>query len=255
MSSLLTFGILQQASQPQGDSIDYVTSGLISHLDAGNSASYPGSGTTWFNLVNSTYDATLANGPSFNNTSPKYFNFNGAGQYAMQTGFPFNGFKSAYTVEIWFKLPSLPTNYIDTPDQDSINATPLYGYQYGSDYQLFVYPSGGTTSSNLGVCYDDSRGNANHRSAASIGTNQWVQFVQIGNNTQFGYYVNGALDTALKTSSDTGYNMNSNWTIAFDARYFVFGIVDVSIVRIYNRILTSTEVAYNFNGAKNVFGL
>ena len=38
-----------------------VTDGLVVHLDAGNSASYPGSGTTWYDLSGNGNDATLYN--------------------------------------------------------------------------------------------------------------------------------------------------------------------------------------------------
>ena len=47
-----------------------VTSGLILRYDAGNSSSYPGSGTTWSNLASSSFDGTLTNGPTFSTTVP-----------------------------------------------------------------------------------------------------------------------------------------------------------------------------------------
>ena len=33
-----------------------VTDGLVLHLDAGNSKSYPGSGSTWYDLSGNAYD-------------------------------------------------------------------------------------------------------------------------------------------------------------------------------------------------------
>ena len=42
-----------------------VTSGLVLHLDAGDSNSYPGSGTTWSDLSDTGDDFTLINSPSF----------------------------------------------------------------------------------------------------------------------------------------------------------------------------------------------
>jgi hypothetical protein len=46
-------------------SANLVTSGLILHLDSGNSGSYPGSGTTWTDLSGNGRNATLINGPVY----------------------------------------------------------------------------------------------------------------------------------------------------------------------------------------------
>lgn len=47
------------------------TEGLVLHLDAGNTASYPGSGTTWTNLANSNFTTTLV---PWNSGSPIAYN-------------------------------------------------------------------------------------------------------------------------------------------------------------------------------------
>ena len=57
-----------------------ITNGLIIQLDASNSSSYPGSGTTWFD-ISSTNNGTLTNGPTFTASAPKYFSFDGVNQY------------------------------------------------------------------------------------------------------------------------------------------------------------------------------
>ena len=45
---------------------DIVTSGLILSLDAANTKSYSGSGTTWLDLGSGGYNGNLVNSPSFN---------------------------------------------------------------------------------------------------------------------------------------------------------------------------------------------
>ena len=55
-----------------------VTSGLILHLDAGNSASYPGSGTTWTDLSGSGYNFTVQSGSWVSAGAASYFNFSGS---------------------------------------------------------------------------------------------------------------------------------------------------------------------------------
>jgi hypothetical protein len=43
-----------------------ITDGLVLLLDAANSKSYPGTGTTWTDLSRSGNNGTLINGPTFN---------------------------------------------------------------------------------------------------------------------------------------------------------------------------------------------
>jgi len=50
-----------------------VTDGLVLHLDAGDSASYPGSGTTWTDLSGNGRNFTWNSTPSFTSGSIPYF--------------------------------------------------------------------------------------------------------------------------------------------------------------------------------------
>ena len=56
------------------------TNGLLIELDASNSSSYGGSGTTWTD-IRSGYNGTLTNGPTYTATAPKYFTFDGTDDY------------------------------------------------------------------------------------------------------------------------------------------------------------------------------
>ena len=46
-----------------------ITNGLVLALDAGNTKSYPGTGTTWFDKSGNNYNGTFFNGPVFNTGS------------------------------------------------------------------------------------------------------------------------------------------------------------------------------------------
>lgn len=52
-------------------------SGLVLHLDSANPRSYPGSGTTWFDLSGNNNNGTLTGSPTFNTGADKGFVFNG----------------------------------------------------------------------------------------------------------------------------------------------------------------------------------
>jgi hypothetical protein len=70
-------------SQPPTQSSNIITNGLIIQLDASKSASYPGTGTTWFDIT-STNNGTLTptgTPPTYTAASPTYFTFDGTNQY------------------------------------------------------------------------------------------------------------------------------------------------------------------------------
>jgi hypothetical protein len=70
-------------SPPPAQSSNIITNGLIIQLDASKSASYPGTGTTWFDIT-STNNGTLTptgTPPTYTAASPTYFSFDGLNQY------------------------------------------------------------------------------------------------------------------------------------------------------------------------------
>lgn len=48
---------------------DIVRSGLVLNLDAAEPASYPGTGTTWYDLSGNGNNGTLVNGPTYNSAN------------------------------------------------------------------------------------------------------------------------------------------------------------------------------------------
>ena len=64
-----------------GPRFGIVQDGLVLNLDAGNTASYPGSGTTWFDLTSNNNDGTLINNPTFDSTNGGSIVFDGIDDY------------------------------------------------------------------------------------------------------------------------------------------------------------------------------
>ena len=237
-----------------------VTDGLVLYLDAANPKSYPGSGTVWKDIGGGQYHMQLINNPSHNTN---YISFNGVDQIANHDGLPsVNLSTESYTIELWFKLPNLPTAEIQAGGN---GGTPIYGEAVGNNYMLFAYASI-NGKSNLGVSYDDSRDDDTHRSTYSIDPNEWVQFVHIGTpyydpireeqRGYFRYYINGQLDTPDTISADVNhYAIPTNFNIAKDGRWGDIGEVDIACIRRYSRALTQQEVLQNYNATKSRFGL
>jgi hypothetical protein len=82
-----------------GGGTPIVTDGLALHLDAKDAASYPGSGTTWTDLINSTA-FTFINAPTYDSHTG-FFNFAGNNSASGTTNPAINPTRGA--VEIWFR--------------------------------------------------------------------------------------------------------------------------------------------------------
>ena len=69
---------------------DIIQTNLIRNYNAQIPASYPGIGTTWFDLMGSGYNATLYNGPTYTAGTPNYITTDGSNDtiYANDAGMP-----------------------------------------------------------------------------------------------------------------------------------------------------------------------
>ena len=88
-----------------------VTDGLIYHIDAGNTESYPGSGPTASSLTGSLSDAILANGVGFASDDGGALTFDGVDDYiyiADNDAFSFGNSStdSPFSLEVWVNMTS-----------------------------------------------------------------------------------------------------------------------------------------------------
>ena len=87
---------------------------LIFYLDAVNPKSYPGSGSTWYDVSGNNNHFTLFNTPTYtsNGTTGTYLSFNGSNQYARSVNaINFNAY-SAVTIEIGYRTTVTNTTQI-----------------------------------------------------------------------------------------------------------------------------------------------
>lgn len=85
---------------------DLATDNGLCVLDANNSTSYGGSGSTWSDISSGGYDGALTNTPTFvagSNGGPSVFDFDGTNQY-VDTSLTYAGFAD-YTMGLWLKTP------------------------------------------------------------------------------------------------------------------------------------------------------
>jgi prepilin-type N-terminal cleavage/methylation domain-containing protein len=246
-----------------------VTNGLLLHLDAGNQASYPGTGNTWFDLSGNNRNFTLFN-PSyysysslnggsigFTRTLPPvgetggYAEHNGSGVLAVA-----NYLYNNHTTEIWARINDRnPTNY---NSNETISAL----FVYRGWHCMFYY---GATSLNYNIWNGTT--NTQNWTPLSIGTSgtdiiqgQWFHAVAVRNGNNMSSYINGVLKgtNVINTSNGSGGVSNtirmgmanpSNEGFSWHAN------ANVAAARMYSRALTPEEIQQNFNATRGRFGL
>ena len=173
-----------------------ITDGLVLGLDAANTRSYVGSGTTWTDLIGSN-NGTLTNGPVFTQ-EPKLEPFGGAG--AVEFGGSADGLytpnitlgSNDWTLEFWIYLTSTGT------------ARGLYSYFLN------------TTTARSISCYIDSSNQIvlRHRindgtyptatGSTALSAHTWYHVAAVRVNDDYYIYINGVQDASY-TSAPAGH--------------------------------------------------
>jgi len=229
-----------------------VEDGLVLALDAANSESYPGSGTSWTDLTGNGFDATLVNSPT-HNSNIGFISFNGTNQYADHS-LPYIATGSTdFTFEVWFKIRTLPTTSYSANGH-------IWGGENGNDVVLYINPAN-SGESKLNLVYDDSRytGGTGHFTDGTITAGSWVQWTCQGRQSDntIAHYLNGSLDRTFNAvrSGQENKPRNTDGMIAYDSRYGGYSELDCAVIKEYHRILTADEVKQNFEALKGRFGL
>lgn len=217
-----------------------VTSGLVLYLDAGNTKSNTGSGTTWYNLAGSSYNATLGSSVSRVSTFGGGLSFTNSAAAANMT---ITGSISFSYTEWTYEI------IMTTSGSAGSDPTGIFG----------IIDSGGVTSNGFRSAGTYTQYSASgswvNLSTFNSNLNTISQRTIVKNNTSLKQYNNGALYSSDTMGAGTGtittYAVNSH--SAFSAINSQDGIV--YIVRIYNRALTDSEILQNYNAIKGRFGL
>ena len=213
-------------------SSSFVRDGLVLNLDAGNTFSYPGTGTTWTDLSGSN------NGSMTDVTytaSPGYFNFNGSSsKIAFSSGITSG---DNLTYETWVNLTSIGGYSVIANSNNW--STGYVHFQFHSSYPSF-----------------DLNGGGDQTSSASFSVNTWYNLVTVysKSNKTVSFYVNGVLIDTKNISESPPSIANTPFTIgAWENDRFFNG--KISIFRAYNIAFDATQVQRNYNVLKSRFGL
>lgn len=218
-----------------------VTDGLVLCLDAGDRNSYPGSGSTWYDLNNNN-NGTLANGTFFNSENLGTFAFDGTNDFISCGNASFSS--NVFSLEVVFKWDDYNTNNI--------------GFLVAGNYeQLEIHTGGGAGTNGLRfVPYDGPAPNHGIIDAKNIITDDINHVIFTASYSAVSKaYKNGQL--FLSSTSTSSVPLSGTQTVSIGRRtnntYFFDG--NIYLVRIYNKALSASEVLQNYHATKGRYGL
>lgn len=225
------------------DAYPVVTSGLELYYDPSQAASYPGSGSTIYDLSPSGANGTLTGSPT---DAGNWFTLNGSQTLStpnlagLYTGWQ-------HTLEVWIN-PSISCSGFS----DLGTGTPNSGYH---NTGLEFYSVGPFMISNMMLWGPG----VTRVGGGTTPLNAWYQYVRVYNGSNTAYaYVNKvkSSDTSITWSPPTpGWYLNFGCS---DSTNFATGTAfqgKLGVVRLYNRVLSQAEITQNYNATKATYGL
>jgi hypothetical protein len=226
-----------QATKDKFQGQQIVTNGLVLNLDAADKDSYPGTGTTWTDLSGNGNNGTLLNGVAFN------ANKNGGVMYFDDTDDTVSignsslfSITNAMTVFAW-------VNPSSTSGWDGIFGGSISGFVH---FQLYL----GT----INIYIYGPNASYSNNDSYNVPANAWISVGFTYDGTTLKVYVNGSqLATTIPGSGNVSSNSDVRVGWAYDTSRVFGGFIGTT--QVYNRALSATEIAQNYNATKGRFGL
>ena len=221
-----------------------VTSNLLVHLDAGDNASYPGTGTTWTDLTGNGYHGTLTNGPTYDSANSGSIVTDGTDDYIKINSVAGTGTSTqSQTYEVW----------INPSDNDG-NIMYMSANSDGSGWNM---PPMAASSGNFrGKIWNNNF----LTSTSSFTQGNWYQVVLVFDNSAGTQelFVNSTSNASQSSISYTSSGVNNYvWLGAANSGSDNTGFLAAKygIWRIYDKALSSSEVTQNWNANRTRYGL
>ena len=227
--------LVHGAKEPLG-----VSSGLVLYLDAANARSYPRTGLTWFDRSGNGNNGTLEGGVVYSGSNFGTLTFDGTDDYVNSvtpTSLGIGLASNSFTISIWFKTTGNNEYYLFDNYNGFNDRNISLRLAYGA-FSVYVAGTGASISATIGSGYNN---NAWHNfSITWNGSNLLTMYANgstIGSNTttlsgSFENYLNPAFQIGRRPASSSHLPGN------------------ISQVSVYNRALSATEIAQNYNALK-----
>lgn len=218
-----------------------IRDGLVLYLDAANTKSYPGSGTTWNDLSGNGNNSTLVNGPIYTSERNGSIVFDGGNDYC---DMPVPAIQSYSTITIcgFIKWVTYGAGmFLGMTTYDVWTANNCLGYNNGASNVIGINAA---TVTSLGLL-----GN-------------WKHYTFVMNKTGLlssnKIYINGnSMGTLTAVVNNDGNipGFNTNIRLCSWNNNGFNGNMQYGHVAVYSRELTPEEILQNYNATKSRFGL
>ena len=232
---LCTIASLISPPPPPSPLPPVVSAGLAVYLDAGNPASYPGSGTIWTDLSGFGKNGTLVNDPAFSSANGGSIVFDGVNDYVNVANSNLNHGTGNFSYSCW-------VNY------NAITSTGTI-FENGSWFNclLIRYETTAFTIYSMGSLW------GTFAFAPTIGLWYNLNFVRDGNVINF--YVNGVYQTQISFTANIAPSPNNLFIGMSQHQAGQCFNGRISVAMIYTAALTATQVTQNFNAFRGRYGL
>ena len=218
-----------------------VTDGLVLHLDAAKRDSYPGSGTTWYDLSGNGYNASLINDPTHTGVSKtSAFDYDATNDGTRIFNLP--NFTQEVSLEAWIRVEG---------DHGGNNTG---GTIYNQGAMYFQYVNDGRLRSYFREGY--------YYTTATITYNQWHHVVQVWDrvNYELKVYIDSTLVQTTILADNTGNAASTTGDIGMqgtdpNGAYSRMFNGKIPVVRLYQKVLSADEISQNFNALRGRYGI
>ena len=223
-----------------------ITDKLVLFLDAANTNSYTGSGTTWNDLSGEVDHATLVNSPTYSSNNGGYFDFDGSDDHATLPELPIAG--NEITFSVWnYGIQAKVASIIFLGDSSqSEDGRILQVHLPWSTRQVFF--DKGFDGSNYDRMFKTAT-NAEYQ-----GWHHWT-FTANAATGSMKIYLDSALWHSVTGKTRTFSNVNGDIRNICKGGSGNYHRGYISNLQIYTKELSASEVLQNYNALKGRFSL
>lgn len=245
------------AGPPPLDQSGISQTGLQGYFMAGSATSYPGTGTTWFDLTTNNNDLTLENGPTHVTSPVSAFDLDGTNDIA-NGGDVLDWGTGDISIGYWVNADTVAAGFQYIVSKSATgNVASRYGVGIDDAAPFFFVM---TTDTGDGTMIWTSNTNI------SAGTWHYVVYTTNRAGSQVDFYIDGQSVTATRNAAGAdldrteGENINSTFPFWIGATPQSDGTTPqlafngkVAEVHWYNRAISAAEVLANYNGTKTFY--
>ena len=213
--------------------------GLVLCLDAGNTKSYPGSGTAWTDLSGNNNTGTLTNGPTYSSANGGSLSFDGVDDYVDCGNATSLSFTNNLTVSIWCSSNNAASYRSPLMKASNGSWNDGFGYwQFSGTFAFYINQWNGAQTVSV--------------SKASFSI---TNFVATYNGVNLKLYENGTLIQTGSSYTTNISNSSTNLEIGRGGGGSYNWSGNIAQTQIYNRALTAAEIQQNFNALRGRYGI